>query len=46
LAEAADVVNRATATLYADHEGCDGISHAAGDVLATLFEAKDGCRAG
>jgi hypothetical protein len=42
LAEAAEVVNRAAATLHAGHEDGDGISHAAGEVLATLAAAKEG----
>lgn len=42
LAEAAEVVNRAAATLRAGHEDGDGISHATGEVLATLSAAKEG----
>ncbi len=42
LAEAAEVVNRAAAMLHAGHEDGDGISHAAGEVLATLSAAKEG----
>ena len=42
LAEAAEVVNRAAATLHAGHEDGDGIAHAAGEVLATLSAAKEG----
>jgi hypothetical protein len=42
LAEAAEVVNRAAATLHAGHEDGDGIGHAAGEVLATLAAAKEG----
>jgi hypothetical protein len=42
LAEAAEVVNRAAATLHAGHEDGDGIAHAAGEVLAALSAAKEG----
>ncbi len=42
LAEAAEVVNRAAATLHAGHEDGDGIGHATGEVLATLSAAKEG----
>jgi Relaxase/Mobilisation nuclease domain len=42
LAEAAEVVNRAAATLHAGRENGDGISHAAGEVLASLAGAKEG----
>lgn len=42
LAETAEVVNRAAATLHAGHEDGDGIAHAAGEVLATLAAAKEG----
>lgn len=42
LAEAAEVVNRAAATLHAGHEDGDGIAHATSEVLATLSAAKEG----
>lgn len=42
LAEAAEVVNRAAATLHTSHGDGDGIAHATGEVLATLSAAREG----